>query len=109
MFHQKLSQYNNGEIESTVVPILGESIDIMYLRTGYVDKYDSTNTVKIGSELSLSSNKAGCGEAYIYFKPRKAVKYIFIELAYWSAGEGATSVDNIRHTKIISGNQFIIL
>lgn len=86
-------QYNNTEISKTLVPTLGESIQIKYLRAGYVDKYDSTNTVKIGSELSLSANKTGFGEAYIHFRPDTEIRYIFIELAYWSANEGVTSLD----------------
>ncbi len=79
--------YLNNVSKKTVTPSIGMSISIEYLRAGYVNKYNEDNTTVIGKEISLSAHKNGCGEAYIYYRSTTAIKYLFIEISWWSDQE----------------------
>lgn len=77
-----------------------------YLRAGYVNKYDETNTNPIGQEISLSANRDNAGEAYIQYNKGRPINKIYIELSWWSANEGIDVTNGyVRiETKDYNGN-----
>ena len=77
-----------------------------YLRAGYVNKYDETNTEFRGQEISLSANRDNAGEAYIQYNKGRPINKIYIELSWWSANEGIDVTNGyVRlETKDYNGN-----
>ena len=59
-----------------------------YLRTGYVNRYDSTNTNIVDQQISLSAKRANAGEAYIQYQLPVSVKWLYLEASWWSSSEG---------------------
>ena len=79
---------NNSKI---VNPSYGESFNTNYLRTGYVNRYDSTNTIVKDQQISLSAKREGAGIAYIHYQFNTPVKWIYLEASMWSSSEGLSS------------------
>lgn len=74
-----------------LVPSWGNSISVSYLRTGYVKRYDSTNTVEIDNHLVLSAKRENAGVAYIEYSFDKPVDWIYLEAGWWGYSEGIDS------------------
>lgn len=88
--------YNNNAQTSTLVNKTGEC-NILRLRTGYVNHFDSTNTIIDGQYLVMSANKDGAGYAYLELSFDKSVKYISVELSLWGTKEGfINSTDYVK-------------
>lgn len=75
--------YYFDEKVKDINPKMGYNFSTKYLRTGYVNRYDSINTRIIDQQLSLSAKREGAGEAYIEYKLPKAVKWIYLEVSWW--------------------------
>ena len=81
-------QYFFDEKNKTINPELGYTLDTKILRTGYVNRYDSTNTNIIDQQISLSAKRTNAGEAYIHYILPIPVKWLYLELSWWSSSEG---------------------
>lgn len=71
-----------------ILPYMGNTFSIEYLRTGYVNRYDNTNTFIKDRQISLSANRANAGNAYVHYKLKKPICNLYIELSMWSYSEG---------------------
>ncbi len=81
-------QYFYDEKNKTIIPELGYTFDTKYLRTGYVNRYDSTNTNLVDQQISLSAKRTNAGEAYIQYELSVPVKWLYLEVSWWSTSEG---------------------
>lgn len=81
-------QYFYDERNKIINPELGYTVDTTYLRTGFVNRYDNTNTNLIDQQISLSAKRANAGEAYIQYKLPVPAKWLYLEVSWWSSSEG---------------------
>lgn len=81
-------QYFYDEKNKTITPKQGYTFDTKYLRTGYVNRYDSSNTNLVDQQISLSAKRTNAGEAYIQYKLPIPVKWLYLEVSWWSSSEG---------------------
>jgi len=81
-------QYYYDENQKNIYPELGYVFSTKYLRTGYVNRYDSTNTNIVDQQISLSAKRANAGEAYIQYQLPVSVKWLYLEASWWSSSEG---------------------
>lgn len=83
--------YNYSETIKQHVVMRGDlkdmSATVRFLRAGYVDHYDSTNTVVDGHYLSLSCKKVGAGVAYLDFEFPRAVKELYFNVSWWKSAD----------------------
>ena len=81
-------QYFYDEKPKTINPELGYTFDTKYLRTGYVNRYDSTNTNFVDQQISLSAKRTNAGQAYIHYELPIPVTWMYLEVNWWSSSEG---------------------
>lgn len=86
-------QYYFDEKQKYITPSMGRGFTTNFLRTGYVNRYDSTNTKIVDQQVSLSAKRANAGEAYIHYIFEKPVKWMYLEYSWWSGSEGITSLN----------------
>ena len=84
-------RYDSYSQQKTITPTLGTPILTEYLRCGYINKYDNSNTNIIGQYITLSAKKQGAGEAYLSYHFNKAVDILYFEIGWWSSQEGIGS------------------
>lgn len=81
-------QYFYDERNKTINPELGYTVGTTYLRTGFVNRYDSTNTNLVDQQISMSAKRTNAGEAYIQYELPVPVKWLYLEVSWWSSSEG---------------------
>lgn len=88
--------YNSNETVKQHIVTHGDlknaQVTMRYLRTGYVDHYDGTNTEVDGHYLSLSCKKAGAGVAYLDFEFPQAVKNLYFNISWWKSADRYASI-----------------
>lgn len=96
--------YNNSEATTTV-----QSATITRLRTGYVNHYDSSNTILDAKYLSLSAKKTGAGTAYMNYSYNRDIRSVNIELSWWGPNEGIYQTNGTVHVRYIDSNGNLML
>lgn len=81
-------QYFFDERTKIVTPTIGNNFTTKYLRAGYVNRYDNSNTTIVDQQISLSSKRNNAGVAYIHYKFDKPVEWIYLQASWWSTAEG---------------------
>lgn len=87
--------YNAEEMTKNNLQMNANALDmpmtVRYLRTAFVNHYDSTNTVVDARYLSLSSRKQGAGVAYIEFGFPTAVSELHFDVSWWKSADKINS------------------
>ncbi len=83
-------QYENIENFRYTYASEGKNYDILtkWLRTGYVNHYNSTNTMVDKQLLVLSAKRENAGVAYLELKLPVLVQEIYFRARWWSNSEG---------------------
>lgn len=90
-------QYPYEQQSGVVYSEMGYDFNSQYLRAGYVDRYDITNSYCIDQQLSLSAKRENAGEAYVQYEFSVPIKWIYVETSWWSVYEGIFSEDGKAH------------
>ena len=102
------SQYNFNEKSSVVFSSVGNKVYTNYLRTAYVNRYDSTNTNVIDKQLSLSSRRENAGKAYIEYDFSDPIEWMYLEASFWSGNEGINTFNAKAVLEIYEGGSWIV-
>lgn len=83
-------QYVNEETLGCLYPSKGYwcMVNTNRLRTGFVNHYDSTNTVVDKQLLVLSAKKKNAGTAFLEYEFPRLVEEIYFKFSWWSDSEG---------------------
>lgn len=90
-------QYYFEEKSKTITPFVGNDFNTDYLRAGYVNRYNETNTSILDQQISLSAKREGAGVAYIDYLFNDPVGWMYIELSWWSDNEQIGHENGLAH------------